>query len=171
MFTSQQLVGMQSLPGCIGRIPDLVGQWEESEAISRLGKKPQMTEENSLWDRLTVIGVWLTAVGIFLSVQMLGELGVATERWLNTCDIPEVRALWWGLKILIAILTSGIAVLQGCVWGNRHRLYCEIPGVICSVIALITPGFMWARSKVFLVPSGNLVLTKEMRNRNKKNII
>lgn len=57
MFTSQQLVGMQSLPGCIGRIPDLVGQWEESEAISRLGKKPQMTEENSLWDRLTVIGV------------------------------------------------------------------------------------------------------------------
>lgn len=33
------------------------------------------------------------AVGIFLSVQLLGELGVATGRWLNTPDIPEVREL------------------------------------------------------------------------------
>lgn len=31
------------------------------------------------------------AVGIFLSVQLLGELGVATGRWLNTCDVPEVK--------------------------------------------------------------------------------
>lgn len=33
------------------------------------------------------------AVGIFLSVQLLGELGVAAGTWLNTCDIPEVKEL------------------------------------------------------------------------------
>lgn len=43
-------VGMLSLPSCICPIPDLLGQWEESQAVSRLGKKPQMTEEIRLWD-------------------------------------------------------------------------------------------------------------------------
>lgn len=33
------------------------------------------------------------AVGIFVCVQLLGELGVATGRWLNACDIPEVKEL------------------------------------------------------------------------------
>lgn len=33
------------------------------------------------------------ALGILLCVQLLGELGVATRRWLNTCDIPEVKEL------------------------------------------------------------------------------
>lgn len=53
----QQLVRMQTLPNCIEPIPDLLDKLEESQAVSRLGKKPQMTEKIRLGECLTH-GCW-----------------------------------------------------------------------------------------------------------------
>lgn len=142
-------VRVQSLPSSICPIPELWGQWEESQAVSRLGKKPQKTEKMRLRDLWTAIAVWLMAVGILLSAQLLGDLGVATRRWLNTCDIPEVKE-FCGEALKSYGNPNNQQLWQarlswGLIWRSRHWGCCEIPWVICAVIGRTAPSVMWTR--------------------------